>query len=111
MDSVADDPDEAILGDTISVARNDAENIHRILSHQAFSEGDAVLFAKQELETLQKVCARFGAVSTKDIEEASYLEAPWRNTNELEKIPYTLAAEDSDCLVEREDIELLSAVS
>ena len=56
---------------------------------------------------MNEVVKRFGDKNTKFIEDASHKESPWKCTNMLENIPYTLAAKDNDCLVSEEEISLM----
>ena len=58
---------------------------------------------------LESICARFASKTGKFIEDQSHKEAAWLETNELEGISYTLAANDPDCLVDKEEIELALA--
>ena len=53
---------------------------------------------------------RFGTKNTKHIEDVSHEEAPWKMTNLLDNIPYTLAINDKDCVVSKEEIELFSKI-
>ena len=60
---------------------------------------------------MHKVCERFKNKTAKEIEDVAHGEAPWKETSFLEVIPYQLAANDNDCLVEKEEIELLFKIS
>jgi len=111
VDTAADDPDNSTLADTIAFERPAGTNMYRILPRRAFTEKDSDYFSGPELETLKKVCARFGGVNTQTIEDASHKESPWQNTKLLEEIPYTLAAKDKDCLVTEDDIDLLLKIT
>ena len=53
---------------------------------------------------------RFGARNTKYIEDASHKESPWKKTKLLDNIPYSLAIEDKDCVVSREEISLFAKI-
>lgn len=110
IDDVCDEPDSAILADTIYCENREGSRINRILARRKPTSGELKLFSKTELEILNSVCERFGNQNTKYIEDASHEEAPWRMTALLEQIPYSLAANDRDCRVTKEEIELLSEI-
>lgn len=110
VNSVADNEEGAILSDTISIERPDGTIMQKIKCVKMFSEEDKRFFSEREISILEEVCARFGNKTTKAIEDASHNEAPWRLTKETQEIPYTLAAQDADCLVEEKDIRLLAAL-
>ena len=107
VDTAAEDIDVSELSDTIHFEKSKVTNMVRILPNRKFTKGDESLFSETELEILEKVCLRFGDKNTQYIEKASHNEAPWKLTVIPEEIPYTLAAEDLDCKVTKEDIELL----
>jgi len=107
VDTAADDVDNSILADTISVVRQEGFDLQRIVSKRTFSERDAKYFTESEIEILNEVCNRFGDKNTKYIEDASHIEAPWQKTQLLEEIPYILAAEDDDFLADKEEVELM----
>lgn len=107
VDTAASDPDHSALADTMVVERPDNYDMKRIVSTREFDETDRQLFSESELTILDEVVKRFGDKNTKYIEEASHKEAPWQKTRLLQEIPYTLATEDPDAVVEKEDIELL----
>lgn len=111
VDSVANDIDDSLLSDTITIERPVGSDMQRILPHRAFTKNDEKYFSKTELETMQKICVRFGDKNTKFIEDASHHESPWEKTNLLEEIPYSLAAEDSDCKMTKEELELLNTLA
>jgi uncharacterized phage-associated protein len=106
VDNATDNPDESILTDTIRFEIPKGTQMCRCLPKRKFSLKDKKYFSETELEILAKICARFGDKNTKYIEDASHDEAPWKNTNLLDKIPYELATKDSDCLVSEEEITL-----
>jgi uncharacterized phage-associated protein len=106
VNAVDSDLDSAELSDTIRIEKSDESTIHRILPTRQFSDYDRGYFSETELEILEKVCARFGNKTTKFVEDASHKEAPWRTTQFLDEIPYTLASEDKDCVVDKETITL-----
>ena len=110
IDAVDDDVDIAILSDTIKIEKLNEQNIHRILPVREFSKNEERCFSQSELDILQKVCVRFGDKNTKYIEDESHKEAPWYKTQLLDTIPYTLATEDPDCKVTKEEIELMLSI-
>ena len=107
VDTSADDMDNSILSDTIECEYPEFTKMCRVLPRREFTESDKKYFSENELDILQKVCQRFGDKNTKYIEDASHNEAAWKETKLLEKIPYTLAAQDKDSKVTEEEIELL----
>ena len=100
------DPDRSILSDTIRCETPDHFNMNRIVSTRTFSEQDEDYFSPSELEVLRQVCQRFGDKNTKHIEDAAHNEAPWKETRQLDEIPYSLAALDRDCQRSKEEIEM-----
>lgn len=110
VDYACDNIDDSMLSDTIKCERPLGIEMYRILPKRNFTNEDKKLFSESELETLEKVCARFGDKNTSFIEEASHSEATYRKSNMLDEIPYSLAAEDDDCTVSKEEIELLMKI-
>lgn len=98
--------ENAILSDTIKVVQSPGEKIQKIECLEKFSKKDEGLFSKNELRIMDKICSRYWGDNAKKLEELSHKEAPWRLTKDSEEIPYTLAAEDKDSLVDKEIIEL-----
>lgn len=111
VDNLADDPDHSELADTIVIKHADGEMIQRITAARTLTDGDMAVFSPSELTILQEVCQRFGGMNTATIERASHDEAPWRLTSFLDTISYELAAEDPDCQVDKEEIQLANALS
>ncbi len=112
VDSSGDDIDNSMLADTIKIERPEGADIHRVISLKKFTKSDEKYFSETELEILNKVCIKFGDKNTKQIEEASHQEAPWKETKMFDTIPYSLAAKDSDCLVSEENINFwMSAIN
>lgn len=107
VDSLDDDMDNAVLSDTIKIEKLEGQNVHRIMPIRKFNENDTKYFSENELDILQKVCMRFYNANAREIEEESHKESPWSKTELLDEIPYTLAADDSDCKISKEEIELL----
>ena len=98
-------PENAILADTIKIESNG-----EVQSIKNFSESDKDYFSNRELGKMEKVCKRFYNASAEQIEKASKKEAPWRETKYGERIPYSLATLDPDCLVSKEEIELIASL-
>ena len=109
VDSADDDIDNSLLADTIKIERPEGIDMHRVIPLKKFTKLDEDYFSETELETLNKVCIRFGNANTKQIEEESHKEAPWNKTNTFDTIPYSLAAQDNDCLASEEDIRFWMA--
>lgn len=110
IDTADDDIDSSILADTITFEKSNNQNMHRVKPLRNFTEKDKKYFSPNELEILQMVCQRFGDKNTKQIEDASHKEAAWKETNLLETIPYSLATKDKDCIVSKEEIEMLMSI-
>ena len=106
VDDAGDDIQHSILADVIDIRRPDDINMFNVLARRQITEKELMMFSDTELEILERVCARGGDKNTDDIEQASHNEAPWRETELLEEISYTLAAKDNDCKVSEGDIAL-----
>lgn len=107
VNNVIDDIDSAELSDTISIEPQKDYNMYRISPTRPFVEKDRDYLSESEIEILEKICAKFGNRNTDFIEKASHNEAPWNETIFSQEIPYTLAANDPDSKVQKEDIEFL----
>jgi len=107
VDDAADDIDSSYLVDTIYFERPEGTHMYRVLPRRKFTEKDKNYFSQTELEVLEKVCARFGDKNTKYLEEISHKEAPWRETEYRDEIPYELATKDPDSKVTEEEVKLL----
>lgn len=110
IDGAEEEPDLAILSDTIQITKKADSNLCQISCLQDFTKKDEEYFSEIELETMKVVTEKFGSYSTKQIVDLAHSEAPWLKTKEVEAIPYTLATEDIDCKVSKEDIELLNKI-
>jgi len=106
VNAVESDIDNAILSDTFSVEIREGSNQKRIVPTREFSSDDKKYFSEKELEIMTGVCNRFNDKTGKFIEEESHGEAAWSMTRETEEISYSLAVNDSDCFVDKEDIDL-----
>ena len=107
VDTAADEIDMSELSDTIHFEKPEGISMVRVLPNRNFTKKDESLFSETELEILKKVCLRFGDKNTQYVEKASHLEAPWRLTEIPDDISYTLAAEDPDSKVSKEEIEFM----
>lgn len=110
VDSVEEDIDNALLADAVEIKKDKDSHLHRIMPFRAFTEKDNGYFSESELSVMKHVCVRFANTNARDIKEASHKEAAWRETSSLEKIPYSLAANDSDCQIPKEEIDLLMKI-
>jgi len=110
IDTAADDLDNSLLTDTITFERPQGIDMVRMLPKRVFSNTDKNYLSETEMEILEFVCAKFGNKNTKYVEDLSHQEAPWLKTQSLEDIPYSLAAEDTDCQIAKEDIKLLEKI-
>ena len=110
IDELAVNPEESKLTDVIHIETPPGTRMQKVIPSRNFSEEDEKLFSKSELDTLREVAKKFGNTNTDDIIEASHTEAPWRTTEYLEVIPYSLAGMDEDSLFTSEDIELLNSL-
>jgi len=110
IDSVDEDIDNSLLADVIDIAKSENGHIHRIVPLRAFAEEDKKYFSEDELNIMKAVCIRFANKTAKEIEDASHREAAWQNTSLLDVIAYSRAADDSDCNIPKEEIELLMEV-
>ncbi|TSC77096.1 MAG: hypothetical protein G01um101431_279 [Parcubacteria group bacterium Gr01-1014_31] len=107
VNSVIDEPETALLSDTISVRFVDGRNFQKIICLKPFTASDNEYFTERELQTLKDVCQRFSDKNTKYIVEASHGESAWINTKEPTEIPYSLAALDNDSKITEEEIKIL----
>lgn len=103
--SVATEPDEALLADTIGFEHKPGNKIHRIVPVRKFSQKDKDLFSDSEIEILENVSKRFYSANKETIETAAHKEGPWSTTDELDYIPYWLAALDADSRFTQEEIK------
>lgn len=110
VDEVCDDVDYSVLTDIISCETSETSKMMRIVAKRKFNEEDRKYFSQTELEILENVSKRFNTSNKKFIEDVSHAESPWKMTSFLEQIPYTLAVNDNDCQVNKEEIELLSEI-
>lgn len=110
VDDAGEDMEHSLLADTIDIRKPDDITMYNVLPRRSLTENDLKMFSDTELEILADVCGRFGDKNTDYIEKASHQEAPWRESQMLQDIPYSLAANDPDCRVSKEEIELATAV-
>ena len=110
VNSVIDEGDDAILSDTIQIDTDSKSSLQKIQCLEPFSENDKNIFSEKELEILEFITNRYRTKGAWELVNISHKQAPWLKTNELDEIPYYLAAQDDDCLVEEQDIKLLSQI-
>lgn len=110
INQLENDPDNSIISDAASVEKKEGSPLKRIVAREELTENDRNLFSTSELEILDEVCERFKEKNTRFIEDASHKEAAWMNTKELQDIPYTLAANDLDCVTTKEEIDLVLSI-
>lgn len=91
----------------IEIVKTQRKPMQKIVAKRGFSEKDRILFSETELEVLKEVVGKFKYSTSDEIEKASHNEAPWKETNYLDKIPYSLAARDKDSRLKEEEIDLL----
>jgi uncharacterized phage-associated protein len=97
---------ESVLADTIRVSKPWGQVMHRIVPTRKLTNGELGFFSENEMGILKEVCQKFGSANTKTIEDASHAEAPWRDSQMCQEIPYTAATRDADCDVTEEEITL-----
>lgn len=110
IDTASDEIDRSILADVIYFERPSRTGIVKMVPRRKFTDNDRQYLSETEIEALDIVCKKYGDMNTGSIEDASHKEAPWRETELLDSIPYSLAAKDPDCLVSKKEIELLGRV-
>lgn len=106
INAVENDTENALLADSLIVETRNGSLMKRIVPTRKFSEEDKKYFTLGELNVLNSVCERFKNKTGRFIEDMSHKETAWRETHELENIPYTMAVGDPDCLTDKEEIEL-----
>lgn len=111
VNAVENDTENSILGDALLIEIKDGSDMKRIVVSQKFTEKDKDYFTATELKIMEEVCKKFRDSNGRNIEDASHKESAWLMTKELDDIPYTLAVNDPDCLVDKEDIETILSIS
>jgi len=111
VNTAGQNSEDSILGDTISIKTKDGSNMQQIVPRRQSLKKDEEYFVPSEINTLKEVCEKFKNHTGKSIEDASHKESAWLMTTETESIPYTLATNDPDCLVDTEDIETVFKIS
>lgn len=110
IDGISVDPEWSALSDLISIEKREDRIMHKVKCNEHFTEDDRDYFSPLEMNTIEIVCKRFANANTKTIVDASHNEAAWKKTPEFGEIDYTLAADDVDCIVSKEDIKLLEKI-
>lgn len=106
VDDACDNEEESLLRDSVNFITPQGTQMSKVVPVRSFSENDKKIFSKSELEVLKNVCERFSNSTTNDIVEISHNEAPYKESEILEIIPYELAAKDPDSKFTAEEIEL-----
>jgi uncharacterized phage-associated protein len=110
VDSAADDPDTAYLSDVIKCEFPlNTDKMCKIVPRRSFTPEDEDLFSDSELKTMQAVARKYSAARADKIERDSHQEAPWRETEKLDEIPYYLAAHDKNSRFSEEDLRLVQS--
>lgn len=97
------------LKDTISFQKTPTSKgtMDKVIAKRKFLTNDRNMFSNTELNILEEVSKRFYDYDMKKIVDASHKENVWKKTNELQDIPYTLAAKDNDSKFSEEEISIL----
>lgn len=110
IDYLDEDYENSSLNDIIKIqklGRPSGKTMTKFIPSRDFRDADKKILSESEFEILEKVAKKFKDSTSDQIEEASHKEAPWRETEYLDPIPYTLAAKDKDSSVTEEEIEIL----
>lgn len=111
IDTAITDPDDSSLNDVVHFERikkvGKGNDMIKMSPNRDFAESDKKLFSSSELEVLEEICKKFYSSNADSIELASHNETPWKETNFLDIIPYSLATKDNDSQVTSEEVELL----
>lgn len=104
------DGEDSILSDAIRFEKPVGTRMQKVIAKRQFTDNDKEIFTESELEILQSVSKRFADSKMEEIKEASHNEAPWRETQMSQIIPYSLAGMDSDSKFTPEEIELYGKI-
>jgi len=111
VDDAGEDMQSSVLADVIDIERPEGISMFKVVCRRELTQNDLDWFSQSELQTLATVCARFGDKNTDFIVNASHKEAPWKESEWFQEIPYALAAKDGDCEVGVEDINLMLEIA
>ena len=111
VDVAVEENDKSFLSDVVGFETPTNTKMLRFTPKRDFGKNDEKLFTKTELEVLRSVSKRFYSATADQIKGYSHNESPWKKTKLMDEIPYTLAADDKDCQVTREEIELLTRIT
>ncbi len=113
VDEAEEDPETSFLSDLMSIEKQDNCYLHKIVAKKPFTEEDAKLFSKSELDVLRNVCKKFYNSNTKAIETASHQDGPWEQVEFLGEIPYALVfnGDDEESKSKRDIVKFLSKVT
>lgn len=109
VDTAAEDINASELKDTIQIEyiTTRKNKMVKIVPARDFTDDDKKLFSESELEILAQVSKKFKDSTSDQIEQVSHNESPYKDTTMLQEISYSLAANDSDSEMSKEEIELL----
>ncbi len=110
VNSVVDNPEAAVLSDTIQIQQECATGLHRIECLNEFEEKDKNLFSPSELKIMEDVATKFSNKTGGYVEKVSHAEYPWSSTKELDDIPYSLACKETDCEMNDKEVEMLKCL-
>ena len=110
VNELSSDPESSEIADSIAIEKPTNSLMQKIVPIRKFTNDDKKLFSKSEMDTLQEVVRRFKDTDTNSIVKMSHKEAPWKDTNYRDPIPYSLAGRDSDCLYSEKDLEILNSL-
>lgn len=110
IDDLANDPENSVLADTVQVQTPSGTVMKKIVPVRSFTEADSKVFTESELDILNFVAKKFGDSPTSSIVSASHAEAPWKESKQPNKIPYELAAHDSDSKFDEEELKFLTSL-
>jgi uncharacterized phage-associated protein len=109
VDNASDDPENAYLKDVIACETPKGTHMCKIVPRRNFTEDDEDFFSDSELKVLEEVCNKYKSTLTEEIENDSHEEAPWQETERLDKIPYHLAARHKSSRYSEDDVKLVEA--
>ena len=110
VDSLLSDPEGAELADTIAIETKHGSSMQRVVALREFTNEDAKLFSKSEMDVMKEVVRKFKDTDTNSIVNLSHKEAPWKDTDYRDPIPYSLAGRDADSLFSESEIELINSL-
>lgn len=110
IDQLLLDPESSKIADTIKIETPKGSIMQRIIPLRKFTKEDSKLFSKSEMDTMEEVVRRFKNMDTDTIIKLSHVEAPWKDTNYRDPIPYSLAGRDPDSTYTEGEIKELNSL-